>query len=1076
MNRKLNSTGLHKMRWKSVLLCTVVSFSAIHLHAENRESNSYVVGIQQTISGKVTDMDGKPLAGVTVAEKGSKNSTQTNKDGKYAISVGGSTRILTFSYIGFESKEVTAIDGVTVQLTQVDGALDEVVVVGYGRQKKTNLTTAVSQVSKETLENRPSPTVANMLQGAAPGLVISRNSGRPGAQGLNLQVRGATSANGDADPLYVIDGVVSTAATFLAINPNDIENISILKDGGATAIYGAQSAGGVLLVTTKGGVAGKTRIAFSNNTAFQRAANIPNRLSLIDEMNYMNLARANAGLGPEYFEVDLDRAVNGPTFVEGADKQWLTYNQENILDYVIRDSYGMYNNNLQMSGGTEGVNYMTSIGNMTQDGVFKVGEDRFSRWNARANLSAKLNKYLKLDLRSSYINEANDNPTTGGYGIDGGGNGILRQFFSSRGRFPLLNEDGTYYRSGTSSALGYALLRDGGFDRNRKSNFSNNVTATIANFIDGLQVRLMYSREDIGEQKRDFRRTVTYYSGPNKTFPSYQNNPNNYSITNYKTLQENYQAIVDYNFKVADNHNFQVMGGYQFLDFRYEYVSASTRNLYVNDNPSLNFTSDPANKSHNQVDASEAMQSYFGRLNYDYKGKYLFEATVRNDESSRLSKSTRRKTFPSFSAGWNILREDWFSVSSDILSELKPRVSWGKVGSQVGIGYFDYLSLLYPQRSSTTTVNLILNDVQQAYLYQRSIPATELSWETVETRNIGLDFSMLNRRLSGSFDYYNKLNNDMLVSVSLPATIGIDVPKSNDGRLKTWGWELSLNYKDKIGSDFTYSVTANVADNQNKLIYFGGASDVVKAGVNGKREGFVEGYALNSIWGYKTDGYFQTAADLAAAPSYERIVNVTNVPGLGDVRYVDVNGDGMIGPGKGTLEDTGDMVYLGDINPRYQYGLNINLGYKNFDFSMFVQGIGKRKFKPSNELIQPALYSWYLPMSFHTDYWTEDNRDAAFPRPYLSGNHNFVASDKWFLNGAYARLKNVQLGYTLRKESFAKLPFSRVRFYLSGEDLFTVSAMGIFKGVVDPEMKPEDDKISPYPFAKTYSFGLNIDF
>lgn len=1092
---------LHQLR-KTKLYChlafltPVVAFSlldtaqAAYLRPKAVKSISSAAvsaGLQQKINGQVLDEHGKPVVGATISEKGTAHSTSTDSQGRFSLSVSSPSAILVINYIGYASREVTANQASQVTLMKSEDLLEEVVVVGYGSQKKTNLTSAVSQVDMKVLQNRPAPTVANLLQGAAPGLVVTRQSGRPGDQGLNIQIRGASSANGSVTPLYVIDGVISSEETFIALNPNDIENISVLKDGGATAIYGAQSAGGVILITTKKGQKGPSRISLMSNMAWQMPSNMPDRLTLVEEMKYMNLGRANAGLAPEYNEEDLNYAVNGPVFVEGANGQWRTYNQQNLIDQVAKKSYNLYNHNLQITGGNEKVTYMASLGNMSQAGMFKVGEDHFERWNARANISAQVNKYVKLDVGSAYINQATDNPQDGGYGIDGGGNGILRQFYSSRMRFPLYNEDGTYYRSGSSSAIGYALMKDGGFNRDRKDIYFNNVTATFNNFIKGLDIKLMYSRENTARENRNFKRTVTYYSGPSKSTASQLNNPNNYSVTNYKTLSENYQALVDYNFKLGTLHNFHVMGGYQYQSYDYQYITASTKNLFVNDNPSLNFTSDPINKSHNQFAQRSESQSFFGRFNYNYDERYLFEATVRSDESSRLYPGSRRKVFPSFSAGWNMGREQWFENISHIVSDLKPRISWGKVGSQIGVGYYDFLAQLNTgPNSEPGKTGVVLGDTKQTYTYQDLIPAIGVSWETVETQNIGLDFSFLNHKLKGSFDYYNKYNNNMLVSVRLPATVGINVPMSNDGRLKTWGWEFNIGYGNKVGEDFTYNVNFNLADNQNKVLRYGGADDIVKPGVNGGKDDkgkiiLVEGYALNSIWGYLADGYFQTEADLAKAPSYEKLLNKAGVPGLGDIRYVDIDGDGKISPGGERLDDLGDLVYLGDTNPRYQYGININLSYKNFDFGMFIQGIAKRKFKPSNELIQPLLFSWYMPMSFQTDYWTPDNRDAAFPRPYLEGTHNFQPSSKWFLNGAYARLKNIQVGYTLTKEQIKRLPFARVRFYASGEDLFTLSKMGVFKGVVDPEMKPTREGTtkeiaSPYPFARTVSFGINLDF
>lgn len=1063
---KNSITKWSTLYWKLALL-TPLAFNNVMVSASsfpNMDNFSINIDQQSTISGRILDQNGIPLSGVTIKEKGTQSTTVSNNDGRFSLKVSSINSILLFSSLNYKAREIVASSANSVILEETSDSLEEVVVVAYGTQKKSNMTSAVSQVDTKILQNRPSPSIANMLQGAAPGLVVTRNSGRPGAQGLNLQIRGASSADGNVNPLYVIDGMISTEGAFLALNTNDIENISILKDGGATAIYGAQSAGGVVLVSTKGGKPGRTIVSASSNLGVQSPKNIPARLSLIDEMNYVNLARANAGIAAEYSDEDLDFAVNGPTFVlNPTNGLWRTFNQQSIIDQVVQKSYNIYNNNVQISGGGDNMSYLASLGHMSQNGMFKVGDDKFGRLSARVNLSAKINNYMKLDIRSAYVKEDTDNPQDGGYGIDGGGNGILRQFFSSRMRFPIFNEDGSYYRNGTSSAFGYALLKDGGFNTDRKNNYFNNFGLTINNFVKGLEFRLMYGREDNNFENRNFRRTVTYYSGPNSS--TQLNNPNNYAINNYNTLKQNTQAIVDYKLSLKDTHNLHVMGGYQWETEDYKFLNASTKNLYVNDNPSLNFTSDPLNKSNSQGAYQSKMQSYFGRLSYNYLEKYLLEATIRSDESSKLTPGNRVKIFPSLSLGWNVSKESWFENISETLNDLKIRGSWGKSGLQKGIGYFDHIAQL------STGTNVLLGDTRQTYSYQSVIPATNIGWETIENSNIGLDFAFLNRKLTGSFDYYNKYNNNMLVPVSYPATIGIAVPRSNDGKLKSWGWELGLAYKNNTEGGFRYNLGVSLSDNKNKLERYSGSSNIVYSGVNSR----VEGYALNSIWAYQTSGYFQDQNDLDDAPSYSKILNKAGIPGIGDVRYVDINGDNEISAGKNVLGDLGDLVYLGDINPRYQYGVNVDVSYKNFDLSLFIQGIAKRKFKPANELIQPQLYSWYLPMDFHMDYWTPENTDAAFPRPYLEGGHNFQNADKWFLNGAYARLKNIQIGYTLSRSNIARLPFSRVRFYVSGEDVLTVSKLGVFKGVIDPEMKPEDGKVSPYPFATTVSFGLNID-
>lgn len=1035
-----------------------LSFVALNLWAQNDRI---------TVKGVVISADDDmPLPGVEISEKGEGNGTSTDFDGEFEFQV-NEEAILIVSSLGYEDKEV-ALEGrneIEIVLESASSELDEVVIVGYGKQKKQNLTSAVSSIKSETMESRATPTVTNMIQGAAPGLSVTRSSGQVGSQGLNVEIRGATSASGNVNPLVVIDGVKSSMSRFNALDPNDIDDITVLKDGGATAIYGAKSAGGVLEVTTKKGEKGKMKVSLSNNTSMQRPSNMPRRLSLLDEMDYVNLARHNAGLDPEYTEEDIKNAKEGNEFVEDpTNGKWKTYNQKDIIDQFVRDEYMMVKNNAQISGGSDKITYRASVGNMQQNGLFKVGDDKFSRWNGNLSLSADVNDYLDVDFSSSYTSQAFDKPQDGGWGLEGGGNSIFRQMYSSRMRYPIYNPDGTYYKDGTSSAYGYALLKEGGFNTSRDENFSFNVKGTVSNIVKGLELKLIYGREIDRNKDKNFKRTVDYYSGPGEQFLEQQNNPNNYSVTDMKQWRENFQAILDYSLSLED-HNFHIMGGYQWEDYRNESLTGTTKALFVNESPSLNFSSDPINESNSESVSSEAMQSYFGRLTYDYDEKYLFEATVRADESSRLAPDNRMKVFPSFSAGWDISKENWME-SLDFLNQLKPRVSWGKVGSDVGIGYYDFIPQL------ATGSNLILGDNKETtYANQNALPATTIGWETVETRNIGLDFSLFENKLMGSFDYYNKYNNNMLVPLTLPSTIGVSVPKQNGGKLKTQGWELSLTYNDQIGDDFNYSITANLSDNTNKLLKYDGTSNEVNEGVNS----LIEGQALNTIWGYESDGYFQSDDELDDAPSYEQILNQSGVPGKGDVRYVDRNGDGEISSGENTVEDHGDLKKLGDTNPRYQYGVNVAMDYKNFDFSFFIQGIGKRKFKPSNELIQPQLQAWYLPMDFQMDYWTEDNPNAQFPRPYHAGDQNFVSSDKWFVNGAYARLKNIQLGYTLPEKVIDNTPLSRLRVYFSGEDLLTISGMPkAFRGVIDPEAP--NNTVGNYPFAKTFSVGIDIDF
>lgn len=953
-----------------------------------------------------------------------------------------------------------------VDTTATSKDIEQVVIVGYGKQKRTNLTSAVSTISAEQFQNKPEPNVALMLQGAAPGLLVTRTSGQPGSEGVNIQVRGVTSANGSVSPLYVIDGIVSTSTTFNALNPDDIQSISVLKDGGATAIYGAQSAGGVILVTTKTGRSGKARISFSSNTAMQHPTNLPRRLSLLGEMEYMNLAFENAGLTHPYTTTDLQNVKDGVQFtINPTNGFYNTYNTEqDFYKMTLRDYYPLYNNNLAISGGNQDVTYFVSLGNMKQDGIMRVGKDDFSRWNTRVNLTAKVNKFLTLALNSAYASQIFNKPVTAGRGLTGGADSVFYQLYRSRQRYPLLNPNGTFFTAGNSSFYGYSNMAAGGFDHEIRENFANNVRATVANFAKGLSFDIIYGRNNFTGTHNVFNRTVATYQGPNPSSVLLRNNPNNYSVTKYMNTSENFQSLINYDLTIGENHHFHILGGYQMQRERDTSLQGYTTNLYVNDNPSLGFTSDPKNETNSEAISSNAMQSFFGRFTYNFAGKYLVEATLRNDESSQLTPGDRTKTFPSFSAGWNITKEEWLNLPA-FIDELKPRASWGKVGSQLGIGNYDFIQVL------STGSSLDLGGNKQTYVYPTSIPAVDLGWETVETKDIGLDFAFIKNRLTGSFDYYIKTNKNMLVPVSLPATIGLSVPLINGGKLRTHGWEVQLNYNDKIGQDFSYSITANLADSQNKLLSYTTTNNVINAGVTG----LLLGFPINSIWAYKADGYFQNQDQLNSAPSYSQIKNKQGVPGLGDIRYVDIDGSGRLDQGKSTLEDHGDLVNLGDTAPRYQFSLNLQAKYKDLDFSIFLQGIGKRRFMPNAEFLSPAAQSWTLPMAYQSDYWTPDNPNAAFPRPYYQGSQNFIPSSHWFMNGAYVRAKNIQLGYSLPADALNNMPISRFRIYLSGENIFTISALPkAFKNVIDPE-SPQG-AYGAYPFTKTYSLGVNIDF
>jgi TonB-linked SusC/RagA family outer membrane protein len=537
------------------------------------------------------------------------------------------------------------------------------------------------------------------------------------------------------------------------------------------------------------------------------------------------------------------------------------------------------------------------------------------------------------------------------------------------------------------------------------------------------------------------------------------NSPNLFQVTRGLYNTNNLQFLADYSLNLGAKHNFNLLAGYQFEDSRNSSIYTSSQNLSSNDLPTLGM-GDDATKKNSQTVNTYAYQSYFGRLSYNYQSRYLFEATIRTDESSRLAPGLRVKTFPSVSAAWNIHKENWIHESS-FVSSLRLRASWGQLGSALGniIGNYDYANILLRNNQ------LVLGSAEERamYFYQNVVPSSSLTWETVETSNGGLDFGIFDNKLSVSADYYVKFNRNMLTPLQLPVTFGVATPRTNNGELKSWGWEVQANYRNKIRKDFYYSLGFNLSDNQNKVMNYAGRKVVTPAVVN-----ILEGYPLNSIWGYQTDGYFQSQAEVAAAPFYNART------GVGDVKYVDKNGDKRIDNGIGLLEQNGDLVYLGTDQPRYNFGINGGFDWKNFDFSFFLQGVGSRTFYATLNTVNPQSTAAQNPLAIHNDYWTEENRNAAFPRPYTGGQHNYAFSDRWMLDGKYMRLKNIQLGYSLPTNLLKKVHLERARVYFSGQDILAFTKLGIFDQIFNPEYVNNVD--FDYPFSATASIGLNITF
>jgi len=498
------------------------------------------------------------------------------------------------------------------------------------------------------------------------------------------------------------------------------------------------------------------------------------------------------------------------------------------------------------------------------------------------------------------------------------------------------------------------------------------------------------------------------------------------------------------------------LAGYSIQDFRSESFDAMARSLVNDDLPDFDWASIENTDLNDRV-ATNRFQSLFGRFAYNYDNRYLFEANVRYDGSSKLDPHDQYRLFPSASAAWRVSEENWFN-NEGIMNEFKFRVSYGQLGNAGVLGNYDYIALLNAA-NDVVIGHSGTEELQKRYVYQNQLASKNITWETVQNANVGVDLGFLNNRLTITGDYFVKNNKDMLARVAYPSVIGINVGNLNVGELKTWGWEAYVGWKDRRGS-FSYWANANVADAQNELIEYYGA-DVVSPGT----VRLLQGYPINSIWGFKTDGLFQSEDEV------DNHVFQSNATGAGDVRYINLDGDDEISTGRQTVEDPGDMVYLGNTNPRYTFGLQGGFDWKGLDFSVFFQGVGKRVFLVDNTQIEPYQRPWFGPQKHNLDYWTPDNRDAFWPRLYVRGEHNFRPSDKWLQNAAYIRLKDIQIGYTLPDRLLSVAGIERVRIYVAGHDVWEATKVFDF---IDPE-KPNQSTYQ-YPFRRSYTVGLNLNF
>ena len=1026
---------------KKVLKNTDLTYNieGINIILRRRSEKHSLQVIQQVhkITGTVVDKAGLPVIGANVIVKGTTNGTVTDVEGRFSLEI-PENAVLLVSYIGYVEREMQVGDesALSIILQEDTQALEEVVVVGYGTQKKINLTGAVESISSDVIEDRPIKSVADALQGTALGVTVTSAAGQPG-EFSKIKIRGDASLNSDG-ALVLIDGM---PGDLNQVNPQDIENISVLKDAASSAIYGARAAEGVILVTTKSGKSTKTRVEYSGNISFNTPTRIPESTTAAEHARLSNLAFTNAGLAPNFTEEAINAINNHSTVSIPKGNDWIYTADMDWIDLMMDRSF-QQQHNLTVSRSQESLKYLFSAGWLDQDGMFsEYGPDNFDRFNLRSNVNLDIVKdKLNLDSRITFSRmDQRYHPKFGEWTIP------YITFIQAGPNMPIYDTNGNYARY-RMQANPIQALREGG-EGKEFTNVVDGIFTLSYKPITDLTLKAVGGARFTSKEISEWRRAYGKY-GPNGlvSMAAGQSGDNNLILTKDNTRYFTGQLLAEYS-KSLGSHDFKLLGGWSAEMEYYSMLSGKRLNIVGNELPALDLGATDG-WSNDGDETHWALLSGFMRLNYAYASKYLFEANFRADGSSRFSSRNKWGIFPSFSIGWRITEED-FMKEQNLFSNLKLRASWGQLGNQNGLGLYDHIAQYvvdgyYPFKNELA---------QWAKLSQ--LPSETRSWETVEMKNIALEMGFLDNRLTVTGEYFHKRNKDMLVNIEVPSVIGIDVPTGNYGELVVKGWEVSIGWRDQI-KDFNYFVSFNLADRKDKLVDYGVEYTGFTAGVDQK----VQGYSIGSIFGFETDGYFQTSKEAQEAPAFNRAIQ-----DAGDIRYIDQDGDGKISA-------PNDLVYLGTTQPRYEFSFHLGGSWKSIDFSALFQGVGKRNFYLDGEVFQPFRDSWSnYSYTYFSDYWTPENPNALLPRLYAGTKHNYQYSSHWLQNAAYIRLKNLQVGYTLNPEWTRKVKIEKLRVYFSGENMFEFSKMFRY---FDPEL----NKVAGYmyPIMRNYSLGVNVVF
>lgn len=1006
----------------------IVSKDAKSKDLASASTTKEIVAIpKRKISGTIVDELGVPVIGASVLIKGTANGVTSDLDGNFTLEV-DTKDILVVSFIGYSSQEIVVNKQESLSITLKENlkALDEVVVVGFGVQKKINLTGAVASIGKESLESRPLTSLSAGLQGLVPGMTVMQSSGQPGRDSGTIKIRGEGTL-GNGSPMILVDGIESSMEN---VDANDVESISVLKDASSAAIYGSKAANGVILITTKRGSlsGGKPKISYNNNFGWQKETDRPERLSSWEYAELYNEGLVWDGKKPRWTEEDIAK------FRAGTDPY--LYPNTDWRDLLYTGSGFQHQHNVNIVGGSDMVRYMASVGYQEQNGILPNTSKK--QYNARTNLDITPIKNLEVGLSMYFSNRdivAPTNPYAGG----------PHQYFVMANRMapwiPVRDANGDYGYISDGNPIAWL---DFGATIDKVERRVNAIGSVKYTFMEGLSLKAQGSYRTNSDDENEFQKDIHYS-------PSKYHGPNRMYLKSWFNTMLTGDIIADFN-RSFGKHNIAAIAG-----FHAEKFDSKDMEMFRKDFPNNDFSDINAGSTSGMENKGSTghlnMLSYFGRVTYDYAGKYLLEGNVRSDASSRFADGHRWGTFPSFSAGWRISEEDFMESARDIISNLKIRGSWGKLGNQNGLGYYPSVSSVSFGKDYSYPFNgAIVPGAAIGAINKRTI-----SWEKTTTWGVGVDFGLFNT-INGSIEYYDRRTTDILMAVGAPATFGLKGYTDNIGEMSNKGVEISLSYNKRFG-EVDFGATANFSHNTNKILSLG-AETMLSDGDYRKMR--LVGHPYGSYYGYKTAGIFKSQEEIDTWPKY-KMSGYKVMPG--DLKYVDIDGDGEI--------TAKDRVPLGATTPDMVFGFNLTAAYKGFDIQTFFQGAAG----VSGYIDQNAIGEFQgdsgSPLAFWKDRWTPDNPNAKIPRIQNEtgiSSPNRIISDYWVQNANYLRLKNLQVGYTFPSNWVNKLSISRLRLFYSGENLLTFTS---FLDGFDPETPSGG---VGYPQVKVHSFGLSVTF